>query len=44
MKIEKLHANMKWWKGFCIGWISGITYTSLLYLYFHQKLLIYSPT
>jgi hypothetical protein len=29
--------NKKWWIGFCVGWISGITYTTLLYLYFEYR-------
>jgi hypothetical protein len=31
------YANMRWWRGFSIGWIGGITYSSLLFLYFHYK-------
>jgi hypothetical protein len=36
-KIVDHYSNMRWWRGFYIGWISGITYSSLLFLYFHYK-------
>lgn len=34
-QIVENYSNTRWWRGFCVGWISGITYCSVFYLYFH---------
>jgi hypothetical protein len=36
-RIVERYAQMKWWTGFYTGWISGISYCSILYLWFSYR-------